>query len=244
MVSKDDQYTPKDTDSDISRRSVLAGLTTAGAAISTGSVSAAGDSPTTGDMKRASRAKKKYSPYGAFVSTFAKHGQDLLSLLEEEGVIQDRSPAKLLANRPLTGDELSANEEGRLVTAGVYNGNVRTHLQYDKRLDKGQQISMVVTPEISRSYAILRAKYKSGPESTSVTETIYDGDSSSIIVEPQCTAILFCHVDPEGYTCLVNDCLLKEMKCCDGQCYERFVRTCSDCCGVNWTTCDNIFGGC
>lgn len=195
-------------------------------------------------MKRASRAKEKYSPYGAFISTFVKHGQDLLSLLQEEGVIQNRSPEKIFTNRPLTGDDLSANEEGRLVTAGVYNGNVRTHLQYDKQRDDGQQISMVVVPETSRSYAILSTRDESGTESTSVTETIYDGNSSSIIVEPQCSAILFCHVDPEGYTCLVDDCLLKEMKCCDGQCYERFVRTCSNCCGVAWTTCDNYLGGC
>lgn len=234
-----------------SRRSILRSVVGTSALLAAGPVKAAGSNSDVSEenVKRAADAKQRRNNPEAVQAALAEHASGLLKELNSRELLPYSAPREVVRGQMLAAKDMSILSKGALVTTMVDDSDeVRTHIQVNHVPRYDRRIAVVVLPEAQRSYAVVRQTRdgSSLTDASNDTETQIIETSQSEIgpVEPMCHSALFCHMDPNGNTCLVNDCLLKEMKCCSGTCYEEFLRTCDNCCDVSWQTCDSVTGGC
>lgn len=184
--SEDDGKTDQETETDgtISRRRLLQNSGMAGIALSGGAGIASAENAVAGAAKKAAeRGAAKYRSRGQVLAAYAKHAQETLDILEDEGYLETGSIGELVTDvLPVTEanrDDIPQAPGTTLVSASLESGedggfvpSLETSVVRD-----GLQIDIHVLPEAERSYAVIQR-----PETGETTEpTIIDPARGGVV---------------------------------------------------------------
>lgn len=133
-----------------------------------------------GEQRKKEKAKAAAAEYGSRrkVSIAAEeHAEELVTMLADQGYLRKASVGALPFEDYF--DRLkpySEAEQGVFVFGTISDGEPRTKIQFKKQLSDSQELRLVITPQVSESYAVLVEELITGEHLTSLTIGGSDSD--------------------------------------------------------------------
>jgi hypothetical protein len=98
---------------------------------------------------------RRYNSVGAVESTLQKHASEILKTLHKEGYIETPSVSALSLSEPTATHELNSSD-GVAVAGAIQNETPTTWIEV-RQFVGDNRISLVVLPQLDRSYAIIHS---------------------------------------------------------------------------------------
>lgn len=157
------------------------------------------------------RILKKYDTPEKARDAVQKHGSELVGVLAEEGLLNSSSVIDLNIPSLWNPAEFATSEEGAKVSGATVAGTPTAHIQVAKQI-ASRRVILIVQPEISRSYAIIKSQGSDSQLVTAANGSIEPVDYC--VADDHCVAN-YCSSNP-----LVDDFTYREVYCCQSSpCY-------------------------
>lgn len=150
---------------------------------------------------------KKYASTGAVIAAVRKHASEVIKTLHQENYLESASARDLALTEPVATHDLDSSDG--VAVAGAIQDETPTAWIEIRQFVGGNRISIVVLPELDRSYAIIRSagtQETLGIVSSDGTLSTGDGNVSTMVEYHSCCEY---RVSPEGY----EYCTKLDVKC-------------------------------
>lgn len=144
----------------INRRNLMKTIGAAGGTVgfgilstNKGSAKQIAGSPSTADIEKVKAARQSYTASQAAENAILTEGEQLLEELKNRNII--KSETELDTAKFTPKKEYAETREGMGMTSFISNGVPTAHIYTSKKL-QNQHLSVVVEPQLQRSFAILR----------------------------------------------------------------------------------------
>ncbi|WP_150123139.1 hypothetical protein [Haladaptatus sp. R4] len=233
MFEKKPANTSDEGTNSIKRRGLLKTIGASSGAVgfgilgtSTASADQADTEISSAEIEKVNEAKQRYATSEAAKGAIHMHGEQLLEELKKRDILESETELHTADFTPKK--EYSETSEGMGMTSFLFNDTPTAHIYTSKKL-RDQHLTVVVQPQVQRSYAILR------PDATDHRNavTIDTSTDNSFSVQATCHDY-FCLYDDStddptpGDNCWLDKELYNRYMNADGSCYLGDFSTCCD----------------